>query len=266
MTSQAPPESTTIDKSEATAGGIQYHLKIGPGDANGFALLPGDPFRVARIESRLDDPRELAFVREYRTVVGTYKGTGITAMSTGMGCPSAAIAVEELRHCGAHTFIRVGSTAALQPGIEVGDLIVSTGSLRNDGTTAAYVPPGYPAVPDLELTASLVEVAREVAEERGVSVHVGLNVTDDAFYAEGPEWIEKMSSIGMLNVEMESSAIFTVAHLRGLRAGMICSVSANLVTGDAEYHHEGADPRLARGWDDSIDIALEAAHRLEQRS
>lgn len=255
-------QSKTVDKSKATAGGLQYHIKIGPGDAGGVALLPGDPFRVARIEERLDDPRELAFVREYRTVVGTYKGMGVTAMSTGMGCPSAAIAVEELRHCGAHTFIRVGSTAALQPHIEVGDLIVSTGSYRNDGTTRQYVMPGYPAVPDLELTYQLVQVAREVAAERGVKVHVGLNATDDAFYAEGPEWIEQMSGMGLLNVEMESSAIFTVAHLRGLRAGMICSVSGNLVTGDAQYHHEGPDPRLARGWDDSIDIALEAAHRL----
>ncbi len=223
--------------------------------------MPGDPFRVQLIADRLKNPVEVAHAREYRTVVGSYKGTRITAMSTGIGCPSAAIAVEELARCGVHTFIRVGSTAALQTEIAVGDLVVNTGTFRNDGTSLAYAPLGYPAVPDTELTTALTQVARETAQSHGVRVHVGINVSDDAFYAEGPQWLARMTALGLLNVEMESSAVFTVARLRGLRAGMICGVSGNLVTGDAQYG-AGENPRLAAGWEHSIDIALEAAHRL----
>ncbi len=243
--------------------GRQYHIKVAPGEVGAVALMPGDPFRVQLIADKLDDATEIAHAREYRTAVGTYKGMRITAMSTGIGCPSAAIAVEELARCGVHTFIRVGSTAALQPAIAVGDLVVNTGTYRNDGTSLAYAPLGYPAVPDTELTMSLIEVARETAQSEGVRMHVGINVSDDAFYAEGPQWLSRMTALGLLNVEMESSAVFTVARLRGLRAGMICGVSGNLVTGDAEYGG-GDNPRLATGWDHSIDIALEAAYRMSQ--
>lgn len=242
------------------SAGRQYHIKVAPGEVGAVALMPGDPFRVQLVADRLEDAREVAHAREYRTVVGSYRGLRVTAMSTGIGCPSAAIAVEELARCGVHTFIRVGSTAALQPDVAVGDLVVTTGTFRNDGTSLAYAPLGYPAVPDLDLTAALVAVAREHAGRHGVGLHVGVNVSDDAFYAEGPEWLARMSGLGLLNVEMESSAIFTVARLRGLRAGMICGVSGNLVTGDAPYGG-GEIPRLARGWEHSIDVALEAAYR-----
>ncbi len=110
--------------------------------------MPGDPFRVQLIADELDDAVEVAHRREYRTMIGYYKERKITVCSSGMGCPSTAIGVEELARAGATTFIRVGSTAALQPHVNVGDLIVNEGSFRNDGTTAAYVPAGYPAVPD----------------------------------------------------------------------------------------------------------------------
>lgn len=256
----------THDQSAAAAPkgsvGRQYHIKVAPGEVGEVALMPGDPFRVQLIADKLQDPVEVAHAREYRTVVGTYKGMRVTAMSTGIGCPSAAIAVEELARCGVHTFIRVGSTAALKVDIAVGDLVVNTGTFRNDGTSLAYAPLGYPAVPDTELTTALTEVARETALSEGVRVHVGINVSDDAFYAEGPEWLARMTSLGLLNVEMESAAVFTVARLRGLRAGMICGVSGNLVTATAEYSEEVENTRLATGWEHSIDIALEAAFRM----
>ncbi|MGI8434842.1 MAG: nucleoside phosphorylase [Nocardioidaceae bacterium] len=253
-----------VREPEAPKGslGRQYHIKVAPGEVGGIVLMPGDPFRVQLIADRLEDPVEVAHAREYRTVVGTYKGLRVAGMSTGIGCPSAAIAVEELARCGVHTFIRVGSTAALQADVAVGDLVVNTGTYRNDGTSQAYAPLGYPAVPDTELTMVLTQVARETAQFHDVRTHVGINVSDDAFYAEGMDWLTRMSALGLLNVEMESSAIFTVARLRGLRAGMICGVSGNLVTGDAEYGG-GRDPRLTTGWEHSIDIALEAAYRLE---
>jgi uridine phosphorylase len=249
-----------VDKDTIGLTGPQYHVGVAEGEISDIVLMPGDPFRVQLIADMLEDAVEVAHKREYRTMNGHYKGRLITVCSSGMGCPSTAIGVEELARVGGRVFIRVGSTAALQPHIGVGDVIVSEGSLRNDGTTAAYVPPGYPAVPDFELTVMLKEVAAELAASRGFASHAGLNATDDAFYAETPEWIEKLSKLGMLNVEMESSAIFVVARQRGLRAGMVCAVSANLVTGDVVY---GApNTRLHTGWEHSIEVALEAVHRL----
>lgn len=249
-----------VDKSVVGTTGVQYHVGVSAGDISDIVLMPGDPFRVQLIADQLDDPVEIAHKREYRTVNGYYKGRLITACSSGMGCPSTAIGVEELARAGARTFIRVGSTAALQPNIDVGDLIVSEGSLRNDGTTAAYTPVGYPAVPDFALTMELTRVAREAAASGGFGVHTGINATDDAFYAETPEWIAQLSALGITNVEMESSAMFVIARLRGLRAGMVCAVSGNLVTGDVVYGRP--NERLALGWESSISVALEAAHRL----
>jgi len=250
-----------VDKSSIGLGARQFHIGVAPGEVSTVALMPGDPFRVPLVAEYLDDPRDVAHKREHRTMVGTYRGHQITVTSTGMGCPSTAIATEELARVGVTSFIRVGSTGALQPGIEPGDLIVSEGSFRNDGTTDAYVPKGYPAVPDLELTAALARFARERAPAHGLGVHVGLNVTDDAFYAESQAWTEGMSGLGLLNVEMESSALFVVARQRGLRAGMICAVSSNLVAGTSVYHDE-AHKRLATGWGASIEAALEAAVAL----
>ena len=250
-----------VDKSSIGLGARQFHIGVAPGEVSTVALMPGDPFRVPLVAEYLDDPRDVAHKREHRTMVGTYRGHQITVTSTGMGCPSTAIATEELARVGVTSFIRVGSTGALQPGIEPGDLIVSEGSFRNDGTTDAYVPKGYPAVPDLELTAALARFARERAPAHGLGVHVGLNVTDDAFYAESQAWTEGMSGLGLLNVEMESSALFVVARQRGLRAGMICAVSSNLVAGTSVYDDE-AHKRLATGWGASIEAALEAAVAL----
>jgi uridine phosphorylase len=249
-----------VDKSVVGTSGVQYHVGVSAGDISDIVLMPGDPFRVQLIADQLDDPVEVAHKREYRTVNGYYKGRLITACSSGMGCPSTAIGVEELARAGAKTFIRVGSTAALQRHIEVGDLIISEGSFRNDGTSAAYTPVGYPAVPDFALTVALTEVARQHAIAEGFTVHTGINATDDAFYAETPAWIAKLSALGITNVEMESSAMFVVARQRGLRAGMVCAVSGNLVTGDLVYG--STNERLALGWQQSIAVALEAAYRL----
>ena len=249
----------TLDKSQVGKGIRQFHIGVAPGEVSTIALLPGDPFRVPLIAEHLADVREVAHKREHRTMVGTYHGHPVTATSTGMGCPSTAIAVEELARVGVTSFIRVGSTAALQPGINPGDLVISEGSFRNDGTSDAYVPKGYPAVPDLAITARLIEEAHSEAEQRRFAVHAGLNVTDDAFYAESPEWTRQMSALGLLNVEMESAALFVVARQRGLRAGMICSVSSNLVEGMSVYD---AHDQLAAGWHHSIEVALRTAAAL----
>lgn len=252
--------ASVVDKGHVGTSGVQYHVGVKAGEISDIVLMPGDPFRVQLIADQLDDVVEVAHKREYRTVNGYYKGRLITACSSGMGCPSTAIGVEELARAGARTFIRVGSTAALQPHIEVGDLIVSEGSLRNDGTSNGYAPVGFPAVPDLALTSGLLEVAREFGAHAGFAVHSGVNATDDAFYAETPEWIESLAALGITNVEMESSALYIVSRLRGLRAGMICAVSGNLVTGDVYYGR--ANTRLATGWKHSIAVALETVIKL----
>lgn len=251
-----------VDKSSIGIGGRQFHIDVAPGEVSTVVLMPGDPFRVPLVAEYLEDPREVAHKREHRTMVGSYKGREITVTSTGMGCPSTAIAIEELARCGVTSFIRVGSTGALQQGMHPGDLVISEGSFRNDGTTDAYVPKGYPAVPDLEITMELARVARERAPAHDLGVHVGFNVTDDAFYAESPAWTEQMSGMGLLNVEMESSALFVVARQRKLRAAMICAVSSNLVAGTSVYDAD-AHTRLAIGWRASIETALEAASRLQ---
>jgi uridine phosphorylase len=250
-----------VDKSSIGMGGRQFHTGTAPGEVSTVVLMPGDPFRVPLVAEYLDDPVDVAHQREHRTMKGTYRGREITVTSTGMGCPSTAIAVEEMARSGVTSFIRVGSTGALQEGMEPGDLVISQGSFRNDGTTDMYVPKGYPAVPDLEITLELEKVARERASEHGLGVHAGLNCTDDAFYAETPEWTQRMSDLGLLNVEMESSAMFVVARQRGLRAAMICAVSSNLIAGTSVYA-ETAHERLAVGWRASIEVALETAVRL----
>lgn len=250
-----------IDKSAVGVDARQYHIGVAPGEVGTVALLPGDPFRVPLIAEFLTDARLVAHQREHMTMVGTYRGTLITATSTGMGCPSTAIAVEELARCGVTSFIRVGSSAGLQPGVEPGDLLVSHGSLRNDGTSDAYTPRGYPAVPDLPLAVELEKIARELAPGRGFSVHGGINATDDAFYAETPEFIAELSRLGLLNVEMESSAMYVVARQRGLRAAMVCACSSNLVAGASLYDKK--NEKLRDGWRHSIEVALEAAVRLD---
>jgi uridine phosphorylase len=251
----------TVDKSEVGLGERQYHIGVAPGEVGTVALLPGDPFRVPIVAEFLTEVREVAHRREHRTMTGWYQGRLITATSTGMGCPSTAIAVEELARVGVTSVIRVGSSAALQPHVAPGDLLVSHGTMRNDGTSDAYVPKAFPAVPDLELTLAIEREARALGLAHGFGVHAGISASDDAFYAETPEFIAMMASIGVLNIEMESSAMYIVARLRGMRAAMICACSSNLVAG-ASVYDEG-NSALHDGWRHSIQAALDAAVALQ---
>jgi uridine phosphorylase len=251
-----------IDKAARTLGRPQYHIRLKPGDVGEYVLLPGDPDRVLRIGRHLENAQEIAFHREYRTVTGTYRGLRVSATSTGIGCPSAAIAVEELANIGVRGVVRVGSTGALQPHLKIGDLIITTASMKNEGTSGFYVPAGFPAAADHFLTHALYEAAIALRAQQKSAVYMGLSVSDDAFYGETPEYIHKVSSYKLLNVEMESSAIFTIAHLRGLVAGMVCAVSGNLVTDEVVY--EGENTGLVQGWEDAISVALEGIYRYHE--
>lgn len=251
-----------LDKYSKTVGHRQYHIHLSPGDIGEYVLLPGDPARSNRVAGYLEDAKLVADNREHRTFTGFYKGIKISVTSTGMGCPSTAIACEELINIGARCLIRIGSTGALQEGISIGDLIVSTGSMKNEGTSRFYVPDEFPAVPDFDLTRIIIDTAKEMKDQSGYGLFYGINASDDAFYGETPEWIEKLHNLGVLNVDMESSAIYTVCHLRKVRGAMISAVSGNLFTGEVIYETE--NELLARGWDNEIKVVLEAISRFDK--
>lgn len=222
-------------------GGLQMHLKIRPGDVPRYVLTPGDPGRVPVIGQAWDSYEDVAHFREYRTGRGRVGGVNIAACSHGVGGPSTDIAIVELSNCGADTFIRVGSCAALQPEIAPGDLVISTGALRLTGTVDAYVDKAYPAVANHEVLMALVQAA----EELGEPYHLGLAASVDSFYAgevnpmpngfrqsKMDSVIEDLTRARVANFEMEAATIFTLCQLFGFRGGMICSVGANRVTGE----------------------------------
>jgi uridine phosphorylase len=235
----------------------QPHLLVEPGDLHDVALLPGDPGRVDRIAGHCEESEVVAENREYKIVNATYEGSPVTICSTGIGCPSAAIAVEELANVGVESLIRVGTTGALQADIEVGDVVVATGAAKDEGTTARYERDTVPAVPDYDVLSGLVEAAKS----RDEPVHVGPIASDDAFYAETDEYIEAWERAGMLSVEMEAAAIFTLARRKGLRAGALCTVDGNLVAGTQKGATEGEElPEKAKdNVERAIAIALDAA-------
>ena len=238
----------------------QPHILCEPGDVHDIALLPGDPARVDRIAGLCDDHELVAENREYRVVNATYGDRELTLCSTGIGCPSAAIAVEELSNVGVETFVRVGTTGALQRGIEIGDMVVATGAAKDEGTTARYESDTVPAVPDYDVLSALVDAAEANDED----VHVGPIASDDAFYAETDAYVEDWEAAGLLSVEMEAAAIFTLARRKGLRAGAICTVDGNLVEGTQKGETEGEElPEKAKdNVERAIGISLDAAAGL----
>ncbi|WP_435197146.1 nucleoside phosphorylase [Natronomonas sp. EA1] len=238
----------------------QPHLLVEEGDLNDIALIPGDPGRVDRIAKQCDSSEVVAENREYKVVNATFEGRELTICSTGIGCPSAAIAVEELAAVGVETFIRVGTTGALQRGIEIGDMIVATGAAKNEGTSKRYEDVEYPAVPDYDVLTSLVDSAEANDED----VHVGPIASDDAFYAETDEYVADWEAAGMLSVEMEAAAVFSITRRKGLRAGAICTVDGNLVEGTQKGETEGEElPEKAKNnVERAIRIALTATTEL----
>ncbi len=252
---------SVLDKASVTQNVKQYHIALEPGDIGEYVLLPGDPARSDIVAKYLDDAKFVANHREHRTFTGYYKGVKISVTSTGMGCPSAAIAAEELINIGAKNLIRIGSTAAIMDGIKIGDLIVTTAAMKNEGTSKFYVPEQFPAVPDFELTRTLIDTANALTNDLNIAVHYGISSTDDAFYGETPEWIQKLIDLKVTNIEMEASAIFTIAHLRGVKAACICGVSGNLKTGEVIYQTK--NEKLAQAWEKEIQVVLETIYQME---
>ena len=209
---------------------MQYHIKCGKNDVARYVLLPGDPARVKVIASLWDESHKVADNRQYVTYTGKVNGVGISTTSTGIGGPSAAIAVEELARCGADTFIRVGTCGGTRTTQKIGDIAIATGAVRWEGTSRQYVLPEYPAFSAPEIVLALIEAAELTA----VNYHVGITRTSDSFYSNmgfggyRQSWmkdIEKdLSKANVISVEMEAATIFTLANLYGLRAGCVCSI------------------------------------------
>lgn len=249
---------------------LQPHLKIKKGDIAEIVLIPGDPERVRRIAKYWDEAREIVFNREFLTYSGKYKGIPISATSTGIGSPSAAIAIEELAKAGAKIFIRIGTCGTLKKEIVLGSLIIPTRALRLEGTTSEYVTKEFEALPDETISQAL----KTAAEELGLKYFTGVNRTHDSFY-EPPANFVKMIELPeyksgeLVSSEMECSAVFTVAQLRGAKAGAILAVNTSepldeiAKNPDLIYQLE-TSPDAERGVDDAIRTALRAVELLSQ--
>jgi uridine phosphorylase len=244
--------------------GKQYHLQVGKGDVGRYVIMPGDPKRCAKIAQYFDDARLVADSREYVTYTGYLDGEMVSVTSTGIGGPSAAIAMEELVMSGADTFIRIGTCGGMQTEVMSGDVVIATGAIRMEGTSREYAPVEYPAVADYQLVNALVTGAKTL-EQR---YHVGVVQCKDSFYGQhSPEtkpvsyellhkW-EAWKRLGCLASEMESAALFVVADSLHVRAG-----SCFLVVANQEREREGLANPVVHDTDMAIRVSVEAIRNL----
>ena len=242
----------------------QFHINLLPGDVGGYCLLPGDPGRCEKIAKYFDDPAFVMSNREFTTWTGTLLGEKVSVVSTGVGGPSASIAMEELANLGVHTFIRVGTCGGIELDVKSGDVVIATGAIRMEGTSREYAPIEFPAVADLTVTNALVEAAKR----QGRCWHAGVVQCKDSFYgqhmpAKMPvsyelqnKW-EAWKRLGVLASEMESAALFTVAAYRRVRCG-----SAFHVVWNQERNAAGMDQTRDEDTDSAIRVGIEAVKIL----
>ncbi len=200
---------------------MQAHIHLDEKIGTKYAILPGDPARLDTLIPFLDDYEEVTFNREYRSITGYYKGIKILGMSTGMGGVSTSIGVEELNNIGITTLIRIGSCGALVPQLQIGDLVISSGCVRDDGTSHSYIRASYPAVPDTDLLFSVIQSARD----GGYHYHVGITRSHETFYSEAEiSQEEYWRQQNVLCDDMETAPLFVVGRLRGMRCASILNV------------------------------------------
>lgn len=212
----------------------EFHLKIKPGDVGRYVIMPGDPGRCEKIAAYFDDPEFVISNREYTIYNGYIDGVKVTACSTGIGGPSAAIAMEELIHCGADTFIRVGTSGGMAEEVEAGHVVIATGAIRAEGTSREYAPIEFPAVADFEIVSALKKAGKTL----GATTHLGVVQCKDSFYGQhspdsmpvaydlNTKW-DAWMKLGAKCSEMESAALFIVAAARGVRCGSCMAVLGN---------------------------------------
>lgn len=240
----------------------RYHIDCEVGDLAGYLLVPGDPDRVPKIARLWETAKEVATHREFASFTGRYKGVDISALSSGIGPACMAIAVNEASSIGVHTFIRIGSTGAIQRAVKCGDIIISSGAVRFDCTSNCYIVPEYPAVASYEILLALIEAAERLHID---SYHVGVTATTADFYAGQSRQtspgslqgtggtLHALRKAGVLSFEMETATLFTLAGLFGLRAGSVCAVYANRCTNEFE---------AGAGEEDAIRVGNEAVKIL----
>ncbi len=247
-----------------------YHLDLERGEIEGarHAFLPGDPARVEKIARALDEgARELAWKREYRACLGTLGGRPVLVTSTGIGGPSASIAVDELAQLGVETFLRVGTTGSIGPDVSSGDVVITTGAVRLDGASTHYAPIEYPAVAHHEVVRALADAARA----EGVRHHIGVTASSDTFYP-GQERLDshqghilrrlrgqtdELRRLHVLSYEMEAATLLTMCAAFGLRGGCLTAVVAERSKG------EGIVPEsVAEAEHNAVRVAVAAMRSL----
>ncbi len=247
-----------IDYSEGT--GKQYHIGVGKEDIGQYVLLPGDPKRCAKIAAYFDDAKQVGDTREYVTYTGYLNGTKVSVTSTGIGGPSASIAMEELVACGAHTFIRVGTCGGMDINVKSSDVVIATSAVRFEGTSKEYAPIEYPAVADFDITSALINSAKKLNQ----NYHYGVVQCKDAFYGQHrpdtlPNSVELNTKwnawckLGAKASEMESAALFIVASYLKVRCG-----SCFLVVANQERAKLNLDNPQCHDTDIAIKVAIEA--------
>ncbi len=246
----------------------QYHIDLAPGELADYVLLPGDPDRTDRIADMLDDVEVHRRHREFNSVTGSHEGLRISVVATGIGTDNVEIVLAEILAITERnpTFIRIGSCGVLREEIALGDLVITTGAVRLEATTSYYVEDGYPAVADYVAVAALLEAAARV----GLPAHTGLTATAPGFYGpQGrpiprlpiryPDLAQRMAAQGVINFEMEASAVLTLAALAGCRAGVVCTAFAQRISG---AFVTGEQQQVAEAG--LIDTGLEALHILAE--
>lgn len=242
----------------------EYHIGLSRGEVGRYVILPGDPGRCEKIAKYFDNPVKVAQNREYTTYTGTLEGVKVSVVSTGIGGPSASIAMEELIHCGADTFIRVGTSGGMQPEVLGGDLVIATGAIRNEGTTREYAPIEYPAVANFEM----VQALKESADRLGYRNFLGVVQCKDNFYGQhSPDTMPVSYELnqkwrawldcGALASEMESAALFIVGSVRRVRVGSVMLVIANQTRREM-----GLEDIQVHDTDRAVRVAVEAIRDL----
>ena len=242
----------------------QFHIACAQGDIGRYCILPGDPGRVPAIAALFDDAKQIAYNREFNVWTGTLLGEKVTACSTGIGGPSASIAMEELHKCGADTFIRTGTCGGIALDVQSGDVVVATGAIRYEHTSREYAPIEFPAVADFQVTNALVEATKKL----GFPLHTGIVQCKDSFYgqhdpAASPVYYELQQKweswkrLGVLASEMESAALFVVAAALGCRCGSCFHVVWN-----QEREAAGLDQKMSEGTSSSVKVSVEALKLL----
>ena len=242
----------------------QYHIGVAKGEIGDYVILPGDPKRCAKIAQYFEEPKLIADNREFITYTGLLDGTKVSVTSTGIGGPSASIAMEELVKCGAKTFLRIGTCGGMQLNVKSGDIVIASGAIRMEGTSKEYAPIEYPAVPDPDVLTAIVTASGKM----NLPYHVGVVECKDAFYGQhNPEimpvsyelenkW-EAWMRMGCLASEMESAALFIVGSFLRVRVGSLFLVVAN-----QEREKKGYDNPVVHDTDAAVRVAIEAIRNL----